>query len=1036
MLFDFEIEQDTLIALYCTIDNGHDLNGALLKLVDALSVPGYLVYDNASTMFTEMTNIDHAKIGPLILNFLNGNECDYLQYFETLVRSQGPRQFHPTLFSQIVQLVESKKQGLFLEYLPSPGGNQTFVAAVHDLQDDTSPQRWASLTDILNGHIHEMFLVFTSYILTKCIMSYVIFDLYKSKKPAITDTVAVHIVLTKLYNAISSQRGGTQEQEDGGATLSSLFDEIFSQANFERAVKCFNSMQNHLATRGDTITPDIIWWVNPLYTVEPLTQVDRVSRVSPMSPVSPVSPVLPTSEVQFMHPANFIIQRDFEMICGFIAIFTMLSKSPILEGFFIKSLEKQASSLGAQIIIYKKGIEDFEAHKGTTNLKIESIRAAINVKLNEFGAANAMSEDAQSNLERIKDYETLPLHLPKLFRHGLNIKMKKLEEIRNSAQAKVFEISAAVRTLTTGYKLIVDETNQLDKYISSTKTILVEASEALDKNRKYSQYMSVLFKMKYNLSGLTAATADVLSINFKSHRLLDQLQALFPETLRWSNHVSMRYLYTYALDLFKAAGVDARQMSIMTSKTSDKLDANGGKQYDCKHYINKTSENSDHLYVHVLCEDMPTYLCIPMETIESQTCANIYDTSVEADADARSFTLGGFVFSSQFKSGDTCNHAICGFRDDSNTHFVYNGYYDRDNKKLPCPPMHVPWGKLFSGQAYYLSGGDCLMKDTRTHTHNPSPGVRDMVFEYPFNGYFGFGIVSSSIVSTEEPTPRKRSPPPHDQLPPIEPDLKTVINLKNHLVEKYNTKLLGDILTILQKVVTPNSSELVEMLDEIYELLKPTRSLIAIHGGIIVIDKSYPNALLECIEFIVLNIRNWACEFAVLNTVYEFRAMDEVKRIAKQWFHDDSFCNLEWFIDIIIHVSIEIYAETQRHNVQVMPGTMSDLVPAERYGYGIDGIVNMVFNIVKSAYVPVSILNVLHKHGYNSVQVNAWVIKKICTVLTDHGISSTETCYPKDLNQLHEVGVGQSQTVGKTIENFVRLLVPPPAQSWGALLGQ
>jgi hypothetical protein len=913
ILYDFESERDFIYMMKAATNPFQ--NHVLLNLFDILDIPGYLVYDNAFYMFT---NVDiSADKQTKIVNNLISFITDQTRSLDDVV-SRNP------LMTSL----------------------QPLVFETHEEPDIASR--------------HDIIRVLASYITTKCILSYVATTHVHESAGLIDEASAVHFVLLELYHKRTHKGVG------GVLDISN----IFSTIHFNNAFSCFTLMKQHLETRDKDNCPNI-WWANHHHCQGEMGKQYGGGDSS-----------MPPSN---MHPANFIIQRNFEKICGFVAIFTMISKSGNLNKFFTNTIEQHHTKIEADIASYQKNIEKIVKISDTTN---ESIATEINETLEAYGAHKLRLDRNNADISALQmHYNTAN---STVVRFSALVKIELLQRVEKSIAESIHAINKHVTTLTIKFK---ENVINRDNLVNAIQHMQGLATKSLEKTRKLKAHMEVLFAMENNLnilidSAASVSTANFLSINFKSHRLLDQLQNLFPESLQWSNQVNLHYLYNYTLNLFEAAGVPPTDISIVTSKKGANL------KYECKYGINakETNGTRQHLYVHMLCDaETSTNLCIPLNDNTPQMTTHPFKTDIKG----YTFDLGGFVFTSLLNRGSFVNHAISGFKSNE-LQYIYNGYYDPDNLTLPCAPIESPtWKELFSGTDYILSmTGECGLTEASTANATSS-----MHFKYPFHGYFGFGIMTKQPYSTDPISS------PVTQNTSID-----VATLKTHYVENYNAKLINVVKTTIQSFDNDST------LDQIYKILQPTQTPIYKNNAILYTSDAYAEPLYGCIDCIIMNIRNWVCEKAAFGDLYNHIPFEHMKAQATMWFGNDLYSPM--FINIIIHVAATVYDDMlfkmhSTSNIKLDPSTPQF---TKFISHGIDGTKNSVFNIIKYMYVPLSIVRVVKasmlSREADPTRLEKWLLSK-CVELCIHHTTTTPIATDDNI-QLH---------VTRIIEKITNMIV-------------
>jgi hypothetical protein len=475
----------------------------------------------------------------------------------------------------------------------------------------------------------------------------------------------------------------------------------------------------------------------------------KSNRVGPAI-TAPVVSVVQFEKPSFaMHPANFIVQSHLEMICGYVAIFTMISKSPDLNAFFQETLKTQKE-------------------------RLEACVTAENY--------SKVLEDRQTNLEFIHT------NLITLDRHGLTL------------FEKLTEITGGTGEYKSSIKSVEDQISELAICIDKLKADPILFDESLQKaiadHEIFTIHMQPLLNMSFNVETITADDFSKMpSIHFDIHRLLDQLQSLHPESLQWLPYgASSTALYMYAIHLFVAAGMNADAISVVyTHKKEKRLD----DEFVGSVILQTHNPSAKHLYAHFLNERLihtPKHI-VPFSMTKLQNPFN-------ATIINRHVKLCGFVVAS---SGNPC-HAISGF-ENNNTQFLSNGHTDMDTIVFPCPVNKLGWGNFCNGKPYYIVLGKCGIITTPTEPDN------SIMFKYPFGGFFGMGIIEQSgvIEKSDSHGPISAANDPIQQrLTPGDLN-KYISNFNEHIIEELRIIMdsmtevrakLDNMLTVLQPSLT------------------------------------------------------------------------------------------------------------------------------------------------------------------------------------------------------------------------------------------
>jgi hypothetical protein len=503
------------------------------NLINAISVPGYLVYDYAYLMFT----------------------CGHIN--DTVG--------HPDSFDT------SKISEYF-----------TFNNDERSTEDVENIKR-----------------VFTSYILTKCIVS-LAYAYLVSLKPSvyISDSFAVNYVFFQL---LEEQTG---DKQSGGA-----IDDL--TGHLANAFSCFRSVQKATTTKYTTCKPNWWWWKSD-------------NRVH-------VDHSVETQLLARMHPANFIVQHNDDRVCGYIATLTMLSKSTDLCNVFKSTIKRHDIEL--------RTIKDLIASNPTHNIH-PTITNWLDRKLARllFNKNNIeqLLEDCwflrktkrtyiRKQQENIALLNAEILHITLLKSNGKNTEIVQhvnQDIARNKDYIKIIEV-------------LFNMSGNADVLSRSTQSDTSDTSDTSQFTRHY------------------------LSINFDQHRLLDQLGSLFPQSLQWLPYgTTIRVQYVYAISLFLAAGLASSDIAfVRTTKQNNAIYTTAKNTNVPRLYVHIISDTGRDLATLV---PRPHIWTDPFRTkaIITNNQFQFVDQVTK-----HTYTLGGFVFGSVQDQTHSPGHAICGFRD-------------------------------------------------------------------------------------------------------------------------------------------------------------------------------------------------------------------------------------------------------------------------------------------------------------------------------------------------------------------------------------
>ena len=536
----------------------------------------------------------------------------------------------------------------------------------------------------LSEHDTEIKRLFTSYILCKCVESYAI-EQFPKGAHADNDLLHADGVFALNYvfaSLLHKEFAATDPIALKGGAPSSL-DSIFATKHFKNAFACFGCMQSHVTNDSPQESSRKQWWRKSSRSIAPEPAV--VVRVHVSAPVPVPVPVPVPPSILPMHPANFIVQTNLEMICGFVAVLTMISKSDQLVNFFSKTLSEEGD------------------------------------KLVQCSQSDNLQEKKVYLTNRLKNLEYILSNLKTT--HLLSVESKVMTFFGLQKNQSI----AAIKNQINDMKKIIKNTNreQLQQFIDM----------AIAKNAMLTKYINVLFNMSRNVDTILSDDFDSpTSVRFNSFRLLDQLQSLCPESLQWCPYgASTQIQYAYAMNLFVEAGLNASDITYActTKKASGATATATDHDHDGAFIMRANSSTNANLYVHFIREPVSGLgpSIYSRTTVWNQPFQNVGKAPYD---DMRyggfTFTLGGFVFASSPKDGS--GHAISGFRH-KKTQYLYNGYPSSTNPLLPCKPIAINWDEMFSGTPYYIRYFECGMH-----------AAGDLEFKYPFRSYFGLGIVS------------------------------------------------------------------------------------------------------------------------------------------------------------------------------------------------------------------------------------------------------------------------------------------------------
>jgi hypothetical protein len=744
----------------------------------------------------------------------------------------------------------------------------------------------------------EIRRLFTSYILCKCIESYAIEQFPAADIDLLhaDGAFALNYVFESLLHDIivitPTEPNGTLLA--GGSPEPSLFSKIFTTQHLKNAFDCFGNMQSNRSPEPKQ------WW-------------RKTRRVAPAPAPTPAPPPAPPITPPSMHPANFIVQTHLEMICGFIAVLTMLSKSNDLQELLNKTLKDESDRL----------------HNCITNItNVDTIYLSNRLENLEF---------ILSNLQKAQLTESSFTSYVKHFFGGRTNHSASIAIIKD--QIKEINILTARPPLTP---------EMYDVFIA----------KSIETNTKFASYIKVLFDMSKNVDTIINDDfAKMSSVRFSSFRLLDQLQSLFPGSLKWIPYgASAQALYMYTIHLFIAAGLDASDISYAcTKKESD-----GGHNGTFIMRANRSKEKN--LYVHFLRD--------PIFDISTWHWNKMFDKTpnpFEMKHNEYNVKLGGFVFASTPTNG-TC-HAISGFRHMDNQ-YIYNGYpsrMDHNSHVFPCPPIISPnWTELFSGTPYYIRHHICGMHITSTQQS-------DILFEYPFRGYFGLGVVSKSEIQ-ENPTEENPTEDAYDYASPA---------LFIDYVESYQLDIAEQIYEISGRVGTMNTDKV----NRIYALLKNSQSIVRV-GFLYQLSIDWNIHELEKFILLLLNkLLYYSHIMAGGRDVCELckTMFTDTKKYMKDWFdsvHTNVivYTSYDWVVDIIIYVTAKMYAESE--------DSFSDEI--NYYKHREENMrfrVSRIFRAINAVYLPIGIVNQLLRKEENQTLdqpgINSWIYGTVCATVNE-----------------------------------------------------
>jgi hypothetical protein len=582
-----------------------------------------------------------------------------------------------------------------------------------------------------------------------------------------------------------------------------------------------------------------------------------------------------------MHPANFILQGNSEIICGYIATFTMISKSVELQKLFNKSLLQKTT--------------------------------ALNNCISQPSNYKAILEDKIENLEFIKQNN---LHINRdddLYKSGL---------------------------LAINSKLQVDiNTHEYQSYIH----------DDLRKHTQFSRCIQTLFEMSKNVTSIRENDFDkIQSIHFNTHRMLDQLHDLYPEALQWYPYgAALDAQCFYALHLFIVAGVNACDISVVyTDKRSD--GTFGGKVF-----LQKNSPTAKHLYVHKL-------LFLPIQ--DSSWVMTDVNTPFHITTSNNELKLGGFVVSSTGKS----SHAISGFQSASGEQYLYNGHPNLATA-FPCAPYKTDWLTFFNGKKYFIPYGSSR-KCGISQEHERLLTDFECMFTYPYEGFFGMGIVEKRV--SVDPAGAGVS------IDPVSASIVDTDSLKSYMFH-FDKYLVENITAIL--VNSKQSTHVVDTLNAIHKLLSPSLAFFDVQEAARSVSIDWGMlSLRSCIEIIVRYLIMFACDFAVNgilpatdrmllaaftavgNNIYSIHVINDIIYMAATKYQESQTC---------LRPTLPANVTNKLENFN--PSNVNSLAVSNDIG----GIVHTIFQATKPIYLPASIANGYVKyHGVSQETVRLGLI--------------------------------------------------------------
>jgi hypothetical protein len=743
----------------------------------------------------------------------------------------------------------------------------------------------------------------------------------KTKIDRMDITIAVNFVFSRLYEEFQPQ---LVDKQLGGA----FFTDILQKRHLLKAFSCFKSVQSVLAK---AVKPMWWWWksTNNKSSNKVHATVEQTHRMSPNR----------------MNPANFLVQRNDEMICGYIAVFTMLSKSTDLCNLFKLHMQKQKKELDSHMKELRNREVDKQVILNGLDRKISSLefnkinmkRLLDDSKLSIIFGIQEINQDKQERSIREIDAELA---------HTRHMKFLINLAIANASNEIPTGIVKSVQ-----YDIIRNE-----QYAACMK-VLFEMSENAD-------ILKLLEKGNNNISESERllVSRHFMSMNFDKHRLLDQLERLFPNSLQWLPYgASVKELYTYAISMFAAAGLDSNHIAFVRTMT----DEDGRLTFS----VSSIGLPLDQLYVHIMEEhnsiSNPFRIPGSFYPVE-EAIGNHFDFSYPN----HHYKLGGFVFAS--KQNDYTGHVICGFRN-QDEHYVFDGTVDKSNV-LPCPPTKINWSRMFaSKQGFYI---DCGLKEI-DEEHNENK----MVFKYPFGGFFGMGVHNTQSLQT---------------LPSQAPDVTDVTDVTD-LWHEYNTLIEMNTQDEFSKILrlSNKDSDYIEILDELYALASFTKTRFRVHipklqssdSIQLTIDNSSAS-LLMCINFIVMHILAQSID---LGQEYGIQTLNTMRESAcKMMLSDNMITHVchAWVVDILVVMAANEYKDLQLSS----PISKVDT----RIFQNINGVVKVVFDKVRPIYDPACIaceymnylnyLNYLNMTNVMEVEFTEWVRSKADPYIPQYAI--------------------------------------------------
>jgi hypothetical protein len=470
------------------------------------------------------------------------------------------------------------------------------------------------------------------------------------------------------------------------------------------------------------------------------------------------------------HSVNFIVQRPHEFFCGFVAIFTMLSKSSSLRTFITDTLVKHAAYL--KTVLTSVNDRTTEVQWKTVNVAL--LREKIHLKYfkREMEILDGMNS----------------------FATGVDLNFK-LDDIQKPyTQISKFRLDYTFEEHTTTPK-----ENTKAQIISLFKTYI-------KRHIAMTEQFTILFNMRDNNLAIAESNfANRTSVCFSIHRLLNELQRLYPVILDWMPYGACRHaIYQYTMNLFMVMGVHKNDITYVYT--------NGSRYHET--LPSKPSDpSSPKLYVHLHYQTQPYYN--PLVLSHEKFLLESIDKENSSDKKKSFENLGGFVMATTPTDTYTSRHYISGFTN-GQQNYIYDGSVV-DNSHGPTPVLvGKDWVDIFNSSEFFIQDNAIIY----VQPESDATLIREMSPRFVFPGQFvGFGVLYG------------------DYKPPIQQEARQV-----------TSQITSDALNLYIETVGSDDQTTKKHLDDIFANFKQLGNRLNVVDGKKITEHS---ALSTCIHEIV-----------------------------------------------------------------------------------------------------------------------------------------------------------------------------------------